>query len=411
MPNPKLETYKNKATNTVYDLTDANAQASLTAILDGTDIDSFGDVETALADKMPNYPLTDNIEEYIDTFHGVVTIRTKTTDTISAGSVAIPTSRGVDGAFTSIVVSEFTVLDNYAVGDYVKHEAKVYKCTTAHSAGAWVEGDFTQIKVLNEVKNKADRDAAFPRDEQRVLGARQLFRMPYYDGTSKVSHNATFTVNADGSITIDTAGQATDADATFRLMRYDRDQTWLNMLNGLTLRMSSNTLAGARIQGYWASATHSTNGYEWTVDTTQMTNWNFAIFVPSGTTLSNVTIYPLLCLASDTSDKYSAPAMTNRELTEKVNKNTVPTTIESLLANVPNVGDSVTCLLGSATHIMQTLTGGTYDKSGKITLICTASGKYEWWGIIGAGEYFAYGKIDTTTTPVNYSFKVLTDAS
>ena len=53
MPNPKLETYKNKATSTVYDLTDANAQASLTAILDGTSVDSFADVESALAGKFP----------------------------------------------------------------------------------------------------------------------------------------------------------------------------------------------------------------------------------------------------------------------------------------------------------------------------------------------------------------------
>lgn len=52
MPNPKLETYKNKATGTVYDYTDAAAQAALADILDGTDIDSFSDVETALATKV-----------------------------------------------------------------------------------------------------------------------------------------------------------------------------------------------------------------------------------------------------------------------------------------------------------------------------------------------------------------------
>ena len=52
MPNPKLETYKNKATGTVYDYTDAAAQAALAGILDGTDIDSFSDVESALADKV-----------------------------------------------------------------------------------------------------------------------------------------------------------------------------------------------------------------------------------------------------------------------------------------------------------------------------------------------------------------------
>lgn len=51
MPNPKLETYKNKATNTVYDYTDADAQSQLSAIKDGTTIDSFGDVETALSTK------------------------------------------------------------------------------------------------------------------------------------------------------------------------------------------------------------------------------------------------------------------------------------------------------------------------------------------------------------------------
>ena len=51
MPNPKLETYKNKATGDVYDYTDADAQGKLTAILDGTTIDSFSDVESALDDK------------------------------------------------------------------------------------------------------------------------------------------------------------------------------------------------------------------------------------------------------------------------------------------------------------------------------------------------------------------------
>lgn len=52
MPNPKLETYKNKETGTVYDLTDAAAQVALAGILDGTDIESFDDVENALATKV-----------------------------------------------------------------------------------------------------------------------------------------------------------------------------------------------------------------------------------------------------------------------------------------------------------------------------------------------------------------------
>ena len=51
MPNPKLETYKSKKTGTVYDYTDANAQSAITGMKDGTNIDSFGDVETALGNK------------------------------------------------------------------------------------------------------------------------------------------------------------------------------------------------------------------------------------------------------------------------------------------------------------------------------------------------------------------------
>ena len=69
MPNPKWEVYENKATGIEYDITDADAQGKLTAILDGTNIDSFGDVETALdgkVDKVTGKGLSTN--DYDDTY-------------------------------------------------------------------------------------------------------------------------------------------------------------------------------------------------------------------------------------------------------------------------------------------------------------------------------------------------------
>jgi len=51
MSNPKLETYKNKATNIVYDLTDAAAQTAISEIRNSNKIDSFSDVVSELGYK------------------------------------------------------------------------------------------------------------------------------------------------------------------------------------------------------------------------------------------------------------------------------------------------------------------------------------------------------------------------
>lgn len=39
----------------------------------------------------------------------------------------------------------------YAVGQYVSYDGNIYKCTSAHSAGAWVAGDFTLVAVGSEL--------------------------------------------------------------------------------------------------------------------------------------------------------------------------------------------------------------------------------------------------------------------
>lgn len=45
----------------------------------------------------------------------------------------------------------FSTSTAYAVGQYVSYDGNIYKCTSAHSAGAWVAGDFTLVAVGSEL--------------------------------------------------------------------------------------------------------------------------------------------------------------------------------------------------------------------------------------------------------------------
>ena len=85
--------------------------SAVSAIKDGQSIDSFADVETALAGKAD---LTD-------------------------------------------LAPAFSTATAYAVGQYVSYDGNIYKCTSAHSAGAWVAGDFTLVAVGSELESKQDK--------------------------------------------------------------------------------------------------------------------------------------------------------------------------------------------------------------------------------------------------------------
>lgn len=104
-------------------------------ILDGTSIDSFGDVETALAGKQSTL-----------TFDNVPT----------DGSNNPVKSDGIYDALSgksdlTNLAPAFSAETAYAVGQYVSYDGKIYKCTSAHSAGAWAAVDFTVVAVGSEL--------------------------------------------------------------------------------------------------------------------------------------------------------------------------------------------------------------------------------------------------------------------
>lgn len=54
-------------------------------------------------------------------------------------------SKDANGAVNIAFGEAFSTEKAYAVGDYVTYSSKLWKCTTAHSAGAWDAEDFTDV--------------------------------------------------------------------------------------------------------------------------------------------------------------------------------------------------------------------------------------------------------------------------
>lgn len=54
----------------------------------------------------------------------------------------------------------FSEVTSYAVGDYVTYNGLLYRCTTAHTAGVWVSGHFTQVTVGGTLNDIVPSDAS-----------------------------------------------------------------------------------------------------------------------------------------------------------------------------------------------------------------------------------------------------------
>ena len=156
---------------------------------------------------------------------------------------------------------------------------------------------------------------------QGVLGAKNLLPYPYAETTS-TKNGITFTVNSDGTVTVN--GTAT-AEALFTLHRYLTDIKLSGnfILNGCPTG-GTNTTYQIYLQRRNAENTGWDNpiyrdfgdGVNVTIEDGRLFDVN--ILIRNGATLNNLVFKPMLRLASNPDDTYQPYAMTNRELTEKV---------------------------------------------------------------------------------------------
>jgi hypothetical protein len=151
-----------------------------------------------------------------------------------------------------------------------------------------------------------------------VLGAKNLLENT---ATTQTLNGVTFTVNTDGSVTVN--GTAS-ANTSYVL------KTKTPLAAGKSYILSRGVSGDNDFQlvvTAWNSGTYVKNiieigagGYtekSFVADYNGYNDIQISIFVRSGKTISNAKVYPMLRLASDPDDTYQPYAMTNRELTEK----------------------------------------------------------------------------------------------
>lgn len=114
-------------------------------IKDGQIIDSFADVETALSSKVSKSETAGLLKN-----DGTVD-----TNTYATTSQLPDVSAKAD--LTDLAPS-FSTSTAYAVGDYVVYNSDVYRCKTAHSAGAWNSSHFTKVAVATEINSRPTFD-------------------------------------------------------------------------------------------------------------------------------------------------------------------------------------------------------------------------------------------------------------
>lgn len=70
-------------------------------------------------------------------------------------NVKIPYEQISDVVFTNLAPA-FSDTTAYTVGKYVTYNGKLYKCTTAHSAGSFTASHFTEVKVSTHMENTSN---------------------------------------------------------------------------------------------------------------------------------------------------------------------------------------------------------------------------------------------------------------
>lgn len=218
---------------------------------------------------------------------------------------------------------------SYTSGQQFIRDGVLYTALTSIAAStAWssltLDTDYevaddvsTQIAAVNQTltNNVSDINTALGNEvatRAKVSGHNLLPN----NAVSQTINGVTFTKNADGSVTVN----GTNSDANQFGVK----------LGKATLKAGTYKLSGCPSgQSYstcWIysyNATDGTNlvddtgsGAEFTLNATK--EIEISIFVAASATISNLTFYPMLRLATDANSDYEPYAMTNRELTPYV---------------------------------------------------------------------------------------------
>ena len=200
----------------------------------------------------------------------------------------------------------------------------------------------------------------YTREEARVLGAKNLLPMNLsalksdtentgtWTGNVYNKSNVDFTLNDDLSVTVNTSGASADTQLVLSFDMVAGDYKLNGCADG-----SGSTYWIDVYNSKWSGRQYNYNG-DTDVTFTGTTKRVFRVFVKSGATVSNKTVYPMLRLASDADDTYAPPAMTNRELTEWTTQNETAVELET---GITKWTENVVCKQGKVCFMNLTISG------------------------------------------------------
>jgi hypothetical protein len=167
------------------------------------------------------------------------------------------------------------------------------------------------------------------------MGAKNLNSFPYYD-KSKTIDGVTFTVNNDGSVTLN--GTTTSTDIGFRL-HSNQIGTDNQMMLNVGKYILSGTPSGLGWNAYLAI---SVDGSNWITDNGDSKSFtvnnddtviSFLIKIAKNNyTFDNVTFYPMIRLASDQDNTWTPYAMSNKVLTDNIQNMQVTNIAENTIS-------------------------------------------------------------------------------
>lgn len=174
--------------------------------------------------------------------------------------------------------------------------------------------------------------------DNTILGAKNFW---FWRIASQERNGITYTQNDDGTVGIN--GTAT-AQADLYSGKFKFKNKGQYIITGCPSGGSteSNTNYGIGIYDYSVGRWFWDYGFGVRFEVTDIdTEYMFSYVVRNGKSVSNLTLKPLLRLASDTNDTYVPYAMTNRELTENIKTIDITSSLSAQQGTLDSVGNYV----------------------------------------------------------------------
>lgn len=211
------------------------------------------------------------------------------------------------------VTNDFTIDgDNYSYISYIR----ITNGTTVNNVKFYpmiVDARITDLTFASSAPTNRD---CMSYTVNTKLGAHNFLKNA---ATTQTINGITFTVNYDGSVT---ANGTASANANLRLIDWTNKafpEGQLVISDDIADHTGAYTYVDAKKgSGTVSTIANTKNHPDFSINYATYDTFYVAIWVTSGTVLSNVTFKPMVRLASDTDTTYSPHVMTNMQLTEEI---------------------------------------------------------------------------------------------